>query len=104
MDMGTEGDRIILEYDYSYINAFQSNADAVDKATQNLVTGTRQLILDHITKRNTLSNIYLPLFMNDAYYKQDYWSRHLHRDFAIKMKNEVDPGNFFGTRTQTFKL
>jgi hypothetical protein len=55
MDMGTEGDRIILEYDYSYINAFQSNADAVDKITQKVVTGTRGLILDHITKTNTVS-------------------------------------------------
>jgi hypothetical protein len=56
MDMGNEGNRLILEYDFSYINAFQSNADAVDKATIDLVNGTRNVIMDHITNKNTVRN------------------------------------------------
>lgn len=51
MDLGNDTDRIILEYDYSYINAFDSNAAIIDQMTQELTKGTRNVILEMSRRR-----------------------------------------------------
>jgi hypothetical protein len=55
IDMGTEGHRIVLEYDYSYVNGFESNAQAVEKTNLDLINGTRKVIANHIDKKNVSS-------------------------------------------------
>lgn len=54
MDLGNDTDRIILEYDYSYINAFDSNAAIIDQMTQELTKGTRNVILEHVKEKKTV--------------------------------------------------
>jgi hypothetical protein len=57
-------------------------------------------------KTGKLQDAYVPLFMNDANYQQDYWSR-LRPEiltYAKSVKDKVDPGGFFSTRTGGFKM
>jgi hypothetical protein len=56
MDMDDDGHRIILEYDYSYINGYAENEVAVDKATNNLVGGTREIIQKFIQENKVKWN------------------------------------------------
>jgi hypothetical protein len=51
VNIGDQSNRIILEFDYTYVNDFQSNADAVDKANQEVVSSMRKLIMDHIQNK-----------------------------------------------------
>jgi hypothetical protein len=63
MDMGDEGDRIILEFDYSYLANSAANEVAVDQANQKLYGGmrdkiqglVRQKAVSHISKTMSAS-------------------------------------------------
>lgn len=102
MDMDDEVDRIIIEINYAY----QSNADAkrIDKAMKNTYKGIRSLVTEW-QREGVLKDAYLPLFMNDAYYAQDYFSRLTpeNRELAKKVAKRVDPQKMFKTRTGGFK-
>ncbi|KAF2665625.1 FAD binding domain-containing protein [Microthyrium microscopicum] len=103
MDMGEDGHRIILEYDYSYINGFAENERIGDKANRELYSGVRSIIQKFMND-GKLPNISTPLFMNDAYHAQDFWGRFKERDFMKSVKAKIDPGDFFGKRTHGWKL
>ena len=101
IDLDDSVDRIILEFDYSW--TFQSDANRMDQATQQLYGGMRELITNFIGT-GTLPDAYLPLFMNDGYFRQDYFGRLRTADYARKVRSLYDPELFFTTRTGGFKM
>lgn len=94
-------DRIVMEYDYSYILGLDDRI--VDAAVVRFFSGMRELVLAFIDN-GTLSPAYLPLFMNDAYFCQDYWGRLDTTDFARRIKDHYDPSGFFTQQTAGWKL
>ena len=48
-----------------------------------------------------LPDLYRPLFMNDLYFRQDYWSRidPASKAFALETRLRYDPDGFFQKRT-----
>ncbi|KAL5352265.1 hypothetical protein ACLOAV_002212 [Pseudogymnoascus australis] len=96
MDFEATHDYIIVELDFSYL--FASSDTAVDAATQNLYGGMRNIIDQHV-ENGLLDDIYRPLFMNDAYFREDYWGRLRTAEKARLVRHAVDPEGFFQTRT-----
>jgi hypothetical protein len=96
MDFSPEHNYIVLEYNLSWLLA-ASDARA-DSAIQAIYGGTRDLVVQHVNS-GLLVDTYLPLFMNDAYFRQDYWGRNRHAAFARGVREAVDPDRFFQERT-----
>lgn len=48
-----------------------------------------------------LPDVYRPLFMNDAYFRQDYWGRikRESKQYALETRLRYDPDGFFQERT-----
>ncbi|KAF2476240.1 FAD binding domain-containing protein, partial [Lindgomyces ingoldianus] len=93
LDLDDSVDRIIMEFDYSYL---LSDDDAtMEDATQRLYEGMRELILG-FTESGYLPEVYLPLFMNDGYFRQDYFGRLSIVDYAPTVQDKYDPDGFFG--------
>ncbi|KAJ5121031.1 FAD linked oxidase N-terminal [Penicillium bovifimosum] len=89
---------IIIELNFSYGFAIDDNK--IDAATVKLYQGMDNLIQKNI-KKGLLPDVYRPLFMNDAYHRQDYWGR-IHPDskaLALKTRKAYDPQGFFQKRT-----
>jgi len=101
IDLDDSVDRIILEFNYSYSLAIDDAK--IDQATQTLYGGMHGLI-DKYTASGQLPEAYLPLFMNDAYFRQDYFGRLRTRDFARRVRDQYDPEGFFATRTGGWKI
>jgi hypothetical protein len=55
VNIDDQNNRIILVFDFTYPNGFQSNAEAVDKANQDVFGSARKLIADHIQNKKTVS-------------------------------------------------
>lgn len=55
MDFGDEAHRIILEFDYSYLNPIPANDMLVDVANQRLYGGMREIITDFIAQKTVSS-------------------------------------------------
>ncbi|KAJ5806765.1 hypothetical protein N7474_010357 [Penicillium riverlandense] len=98
LDVPTDTNYIFIELDFSY--ALSVDDDTIDQANQNLYGGMNTIIQKNIDN-GVLPDVYRPLFMNDAYYRQDYWSRikpESHQS-ALKTRLRYDPDGFFQTRT-----
>ena len=63
-------------------------------------------MVDGFVADGTLPDVYRPLFMNDAYFRQDYWSRlkPQTRQAALAARQRVDPSGLFEVRTGGFKM
>jgi hypothetical protein len=96
LDFPTDQDYIIIELDFSY--AFGADDAKIDAANQNLYNGFDNIISDNIDK-GLLPDVYRPLFMNDAYFRQDYWGRIRTREQALQTRIKYDPDGFFQKRT-----
>ncbi|KFY14414.1 hypothetical protein V492_02636 [Pseudogymnoascus sp. VKM F-4246] len=96
MDFEDTHDYIVIELDFSYL--FASSDTKIDAATQNLYSGMRNIVDQHVDD-GLLPDIYRPLFMNDAYFREDYWGRLRTADKARIVRKAVDPEGFFQTRT-----
>ncbi|KAF2192782.1 hypothetical protein K469DRAFT_717376 [Zopfia rhizophila CBS 207.26] len=101
IDLDDSVDRIIMEFDYSYVYA--ADDIRVDNATQRLYGGMRDLIMN-FTESGSLPEAYLPLFMNDGYFRQDYFGRLKTADLARRVRDQYDPERFFADRTGGFKM
>jgi hypothetical protein len=101
IDLDDDVDRIILEYNYSYL--FATDDAKMDAATQKLYTGTRDIVTEY-TAKGKLPEAYLPLFANDGYYRQDYFGRLRTANFARTVRDQYDPAGFFAERTGGFKM
>ncbi|KAK8140100.1 FAD binding domain-containing protein [Apiospora sp. TS-2023a] len=97
-------DRIIFEYDYSYwIN---SDTPKVDQAMQDTYNGLASRVQEFQAQDKLPKDAYLPIFMNDGYYRQDYFERLKPESKALarKVRDELDPDKMFATRTGGFKM
>ncbi|KAG0152942.1 FAD dependent oxidoreductase, putative [Penicillium digitatum] len=98
LDIPSDQPYIILELDFSYGLAVDDGK--IDAATIELYQG-----LDHLVHKNVdqglLPDVHRPLFMNDAYYRQDYWGRLSPESKALALKTckAYDPQGFFQKRT-----
>ena len=103
LDLDDDVNRIILEFNLSYW--FDIDDHTVDEATGQLHWGSRNLITD-FQKSGKLPDAYLPLFMNDAYFKQDYFARlrSSSQSLARNARDLYDPEGFFRTHTKGWKM
>ena len=101
IDLDDDVDRIIIEFNLSYWLDVDDNT--VDKATQQLHQGSRDLVTG-FQRSGKLPEAYLPLFMNDCYFRQDYFGRLRTSDFARSVRTRYDPDNFFRDRTKGWKM
>lgn len=101
LDLDDDVDRLILEFDFSWLST-ADNA-RMDAATQQLYTGSRRLVSQY-QAAGKLADAYLPLFANDAYYRQDYFGRLRTGEFARRVRDAYDPSGFFASRTGGWKL
>ncbi|SPO03688.1 related to FAD dependent oxidoreductase [Cephalotrichum gorgonifer] len=102
LDIDDDVDRIIIDYNYSHL--FRSQHAVIDVATSETSSGTGELI-DRFEADGRLPKVYRPLFMNDAYFRQDYWGRLKpeRRELAKKVVANVDPEGMWKSRTGGFK-
>lgn len=72
----------------------------IDAALQNVYKGLDKRITDFI-KSGTIPDVHRPLFMNDAYYREDYWGRikDSKRQEALEARKKYDPDMFWQKRT-----
>lgn len=103
MDLGSDGHRLIMEYNYSWLNGHRENDQIVDATVKKLVSGTRQMISGFI-QQGKVPDIGTPLFANDAHQSQDVWGRFKEREFMRRVRNTVDPTGFFTSRTTNWAL
>lgn len=103
LDLDDSADRIMFEFDYSYLS--QLDDAAIDKTMIGLYTGMKSRV-DGFVKDGTLPDVYRPLFMNDGYFRQDYWGRLRpeKKQFAESFRASVDPEGMFQKRTGGFGL
>lgn len=98
LNVPTDTNYIFIELDFSY--AFAGDDEKIDQANQNLYKGMGNLIQKNVDAGN-LPDVYRPLFMNDAYYRQDYWGRidPASKKQASQTRQRYDPDRFFQKRT-----
>lgn len=98
LNFSPEHDYVILELSYSYIGAGSDRK--VDSAAQRQYGGIDNLVQRYVDE-GKLPDVRRPLFMNDAYYRQDYWGRlgEEQHQFALNVRKDVDPEKFFQYRT-----
>lgn len=102
LDIDDDVSRIILEYNYSHL--WKAQHEGIDAATVDSYEGTSELI-SGFEEAGMLPKVYRPLFMNDAYFRQDFWGRMKpeSRERAARAAAEVDPEGMFRSRTGGFK-
>ncbi|KAF2142885.1 uncharacterized protein K452DRAFT_225838 [Aplosporella prunicola CBS 121167] len=98
-------DRIIFEFDYSYVSMAPATLNQrVDDATVALYSGIRDRVTAAVDK-GRVPDVYLPIFMNDGYFRQDYWGRLGQTEWARAVRDRYDPHTFWTERTPGgFKL
>ncbi|KAH7078956.1 hypothetical protein BKA63DRAFT_254912 [Paraphoma chrysanthemicola] len=101
IDLDDDVDRIIIEFNISYF--LELDDEKIDEATQRLYGGSRDIITQ-FQQSGKLPDAYLPLFMNDCYFRQDYFGRLRTTDFARSVRDRYDPENFFRDQTKGWKM
>ncbi|CAI7655371.1 unnamed protein product [Penicillium viridicatum] len=98
LDIPSDQPYIIIELDFSH--GLSIDDSKIDAATVELYQGMHNLVQKNIDK-GLLPDVYRPLFMNDAYYRQDYWGRIRpeSKALALKTRKAYDPQGFFQKRT-----
>lgn len=96
MNFPTDTNYIIFELDFSY--HFAASDSKIDEANRNLFRGLDRICED-FTKKGMLPDVKRPMFLNDANYAQDYWSRLDTTAHAREVRERYDPEMFFQKRT-----
>lgn len=102
LDFDDSADRIIFELSYSFL--VKSDYPEVDNALKETYGGIRDRVLGWQAE-GRLEDVYLPLFMNDGFYRQDYFGRLKPENAALakSLASELDPEGLFRERTGGFK-
>jgi hypothetical protein len=102
LDLDDDVDRIVIELNYSHW--FKLNRDKIDKAMTRTYEGINTLV-QGFQASGKLPNAYLPLFMNDGYYRQDIFGRlrATQRELAQSVAQSVDAEGMWKKRTGGFK-
>jgi FAD/FMN-containing dehydrogenase len=95
-------DRIIIELNYHY--TLHSDYPKIDGAMAETYGGIRSLVTGW-QAAGAMEEMYLPVFANYAYEKQDYWARLRpeSRAFARRVVQAYDPEGLFQSRTGGWK-
>lgn len=104
LDLDDDVDRLIFELDYSYV--FEGlDEDTVDATMQSTYNGLKTLV-DGYVADGSLPDVYRPLFMNDAYFREDYWGRlkPAKKQFAQSVAARVDPDGVMQKLTSGFQF
>lgn len=104
LDIDDDVDRIIVELDYSFL----SDADyaQIDQTMQDTYNGIGGMVTEFQGEEKLQSDVYLPIFMNDGFYRQDYFGRlkDEKKALAISVRDELDPEGLWRDRTGGFKI
>ncbi|KAI1336056.1 hypothetical protein F5Y15DRAFT_217317 [Xylariaceae sp. FL0016] len=102
IDADAEAHRLILELNYSFIP--QTDYDKMADVHSATYGGIRDLV-EEWTAEGMMPDIYLPVFMNYGFYREDYWSRLRpeSRESAQQVSAAYDPNDFFRNRTGGWK-
>lgn len=101
VDFDDSVDRIVFELDYSY---WYAKDDArIDQVMQKTYTDLGDLV-KRFQQEGKLPEAHLPLFMNDMYFRQDFWGRLKNKDKHVATMKKYDPTGFMSDtkRTQGF--
>lgn len=101
IDLDPDVDRIIMEFDYSYW--FATDDATVDDANIRLYSGMKDIV-DRFVSNGKLPDAYRPLFMNDAYFRQDVNARYKNPNILRSAASMYDPKGLFADRTKGFPL
>ncbi|KAL2760353.1 hypothetical protein ACRALDRAFT_1067077 [Sodiomyces alcalophilus JCM 7366] len=103
LDFDDSVDRIILQVSLSH--TFDTSTSRMQDAVRRGFVGMRERVLE-ATQQGRLPEAYLPLFMNDAFYDQDYAGRLRPEmaELAARVREDVDPRGMFRDRTGGFNL
>ncbi|PVH71557.1 FAD dependent oxidoreductase [Cadophora sp. DSE1049] len=103
LDLDDSVDRMLMEFNYSY--TFPASDSVMNDAVATLLAGIRSRV-EAFVANGTIPDAYLPLFMNDANFQQDYFARLRPEtlSYARGVRDKIDPSGFFRDRTGGFKL
>lgn len=103
MDFDDTVDRIVIELDYSHW--FEEQHPQIDQATVDTYTALGDKVKE-FQAAGLLPDAHLPLFMNDAYFRQDYWGRLLPQTKSKfqAIQERWDPEGIIRSRTQGFHV
>ncbi|KAI0134319.1 FAD binding domain-containing protein [Xylariales sp. AK1849] len=103
MDLDDDVDRIVVELDYSFL--FDTDYATIDQTMQDTYNGIRSLVQE-FQGEGKLPEAYLPLFQNDAFYRQDYFGRLRPENSALAkdVRDQLDPDGLWRDRTGGFKF
>ncbi|ROT43687.1 FAD binding domain-containing protein [Sodiomyces alkalinus F11] len=102
LDLDDSVDRVVLAITVSHL--LDVNSPRIQDALRSGYSGMREIVLQ-ATREGRLPEAYLPLFMNDGFYEQDYFGRLSLEmaELAARVQEEVDPSGMFRNRTGGFK-
>lgn len=102
IDAEPDVDKLIIEINYSFLpGPFDAMADTMEAT----YTGYRNRVLDFQADGKLPDNVYLPLFANYAFFRQDYFGRlkPANRALAASVSATYDPDGLFRDRTGGWK-
>lgn len=102
IDAEPDVDKLIIEMNYSFLpGPFDKMADTMEET----YTGVRNRTLQWQSNGTLQSDVYLPLFANYAFFRQDYFGRLKpeSRALAVAVAEEYDPEGLFRDRTGGWK-
>lgn len=102
IDCDDNVDRLIIEMNYAF--TLPSDYPLMDQTMQDTYGGIRNKVVGW-QGDGTLANGYMPIFMNYAYQRQDYFGRlrPASRALAKSVADQVDPDGLFRDRTGGWK-
>lgn len=103
MDFEEGLDGIVIELDYSHLLSI--NHPFIDQKTVETYTALGDKITEY-QQAGLLPEAHRPLFMNDAYFRQDYWGR-LKPETKARfqaIQDKYDPLNILQARTEGFHV
>lgn len=103
IDAEPDADKLIIEINYSFLPL--TDYDKMSDVLARTYTGYRERILAWQEDGTLPKDVYLPLFMNYANQRQDYWARLKpeSRALAADTAAEYDPDGLFRERTGGWK-
>lgn len=104
LDLDDSVNRIIMELDYSFW--FDSDYATIDQTMQDTYNGLAARRDEAANAGKLDADAYLPLFMNDGFYRQDYFGRLRpeKKELAASVRDQLDPTGLWKDRTGGFKI
>jgi hypothetical protein len=101
MDFDDSKNHIIFELDYSYW--YSKDDQQIDSIMQKTYSELGAKVKE-FTQQGLLPKAHLPLFMNDAYFRQDYWGRLKDASVYRRTKNKYDGQSYLQEKTKGFRI